>query len=502
MRRLFINLLLLTVLLPAVAQTKSSKRGLGWHEASQNFSEAVIGKLLPGVSWVYNWGQAPVGRPDNLGSEGGMEYVPMCWNNNFDETKLRQWLGNHPGTKYLLGFNEPNFSAQSNMTPQQAATAWPRLEAIAAEYGLKLVAPALNFTGEKVGGRTWSPYEWLDEFLRLYPQAHIDCLALHCYMNWASALNWFATEYFYADLFNPSKKDVYGKYPNIEAFLNSYKEANGHYPRMMLTEFCAWENDGTIQNVNFQIDQMTQKVQYLEKSDLVEGYAWFIGNDAATKYPYMSIFQTNSSTSSLSELGTVYVNMSAFDTEKYYGVDETIAAKDYVDASKDDQQVKLRRNTDSNSELPLQVEFTSGATATYQIDVPSDGTYTLSLRMNSTADNDIRVYVDQLKSAGKVFDGTLSSTSSQWQQQDISFQLKAGRHTIILWNGGVTSFFLNQLQLQSTTGISSISNQPCSSSEVYDLMGRKVSCRSERGSQLSGLPKGIYIVDGKKVAVK
>jgi hypothetical protein len=216
----------------------------------------------------------------------------------------------------------------------------------------------------------------------------------------------------------------------------------------------------------------------------------------------MSIFQTNSSTSSLSELGTVYVNMSAFDTEKYYGVDEAIAAKDYVDASKDDQQVKLRRNTDSNSELPLQVEFTSGATATYQIDVPSDGTYTLSLRMKSTADNAIRVYVDQLKSAGKVFDGTLSSTSSQWQQQDISFQLKAGRHTIILWNGGDTSFFLNQLQLQSTTGISSISNQPCSSSEVYDLMGRKVSCRSERGSQLSGLPKGVYIVDGKKVAVK
>ncbi len=163
MRRLFINLLLLTVLLPAVAQTKSSKRGLGWHEASQPFTEAVIQKLAPGVAWVYNWGQAPVGRPASLGSGKSVEYVPMCWDNNFDETKLREWLNGNPGTKYLLGYNEPNFSAQSNMTPQQAATAWPRLEAIAAEYGLKLVAPALNFTGEKVGGRTWSPYEWLDE---------------------------------------------------------------------------------------------------------------------------------------------------------------------------------------------------------------------------------------------------------------------------------------------------------------------------------------------------
>ena len=47
---------------------------------------------------------------------------------------------------------------------------------------------------------------------------------------------------------------------------------------MMLTEFCSWENDGTITGVDFQIDQMTQKLQKLEQSDLVEGYAWFMAN--------------------------------------------------------------------------------------------------------------------------------------------------------------------------------------------------------------------------------
>lgn len=35
---------------------------------------------------------------------------------------------------YLLTFNEPNFSDQSNMSPQQAADAWPQVEAVATKY--------------------------------------------------------------------------------------------------------------------------------------------------------------------------------------------------------------------------------------------------------------------------------------------------------------------------------------------------------------------------------
>ena len=493
MRRLFINLLLLTVLLPAVAQTKSSKRGLGWHEASQPFTEAVIQKLAPGVAWVYNWGQAPVGRPASLGSGKSVEYVPMCWDNNFDETKLREWLNGNPGTKYLLGYNEPNFSAQSNMTPQQAATAWPRLEAIAAEYGLKLVAPALNFTGEKVGGRTWSPYEWLDEFVRVYPDARMDCLALHCYMNMSSSLNWFATEYFYSDLFNPSKTDVYGRYPNLAAYLTKYKEANGHYPRMMLTEFCAWENNGTIKNVDFQLDQMTQKVQYLEKSDLVEAYAWFIGNSNARNYPYMSLQQTNSASSELSELGKVYVYMSAFDTEKFYTPGEIIAAKDYVDATLDGQQVKLRSNTDAASEQVLQVEFAPSASATYQVEVPFDDTYTLSLRMKSDVDNAVRVYCDGINSAKLYYDGTLPSTSGAWKEQTIEFKksLTAGRHTIMLYSMSLNSFFVNQMELTTTTGISTPTLQATQEADnkYYSLSGVAT----------TKPPKGIYIHNGKKI---
>ena len=75
-----------------------------------------------------------------------MDYVPMTWNGGFDENKIRQYFTDHPGAKYLLGFNEPNFKAQANMTPKQAAEIWPRLEKIAEDFDLELVGPALNYS--------------------------------------------------------------------------------------------------------------------------------------------------------------------------------------------------------------------------------------------------------------------------------------------------------------------------------------------------------------------
>ena len=261
----------------ALAQQRSAKRGIGWDEKTQAISETTISKMAPGISWIYNWGTTPK-TPSLFSTESEVVFLPMCWNANYDEAVLRNYLSGHPEVKVLLGFNEPNFSAQSNMTPQQAVNAWPKLEQMAADYGLELAAPALNFTGEYVGGRTWSPYEWYDEFFRLYPTAKVDYLVLHCYMNWYSSTLWFATEYFYKDLYNPEKTDVYGRYPNIVNYLNTYKEQHGHFPLMYLTEFCAWEGnkDGFTLNAESQIDQMTQKLQLLEQSDLVAGYAWFM----------------------------------------------------------------------------------------------------------------------------------------------------------------------------------------------------------------------------------
>lgn len=163
MKRIPASFLLLILATTALAQQKSAKRGIGWAErdADSYLSDAAIEKMAPGISWVYTWGATPKGATTLLatGEEGSMDFAPMCWNGGYNASVIRNYVRNHPGTKYLLGFNEPNFSAQANMTPADAANKWPAVEALANELRLKLVAPALNFTGERVGGRTWSPYE-------------------------------------------------------------------------------------------------------------------------------------------------------------------------------------------------------------------------------------------------------------------------------------------------------------------------------------------------------
>lgn len=490
MKTIISTILSLLVAVPVLAQERSAKRGIGWDEKTQAISESPVSKMAPGVSWIYNWGTKPRNAVANLGPKGDMEFVPMCWNAGFDETELRQWLTDNPGVRYLLGFNEPNFSAQANMTPAQAAAAWPKLEKIAADFGLKLVAPALNFTNERVGGRTWSPYEWLDEFFRLYPDARVDCLALHCYMNWFSANTWFATEYFYADLYDASKKDVYGRYPNIVKYLDAYRAANGHFPRMMLTEFCSWENDGTVNGVDFQIDQMTQKIQKLEQSDLVEGYAWFMANARAAEYPYFSIFETNRSDSPLSTLGTVYTYMSSFDTSRFYQSGETVDAKDYVDASTDDQQVRLRPNTENGSARPLQLEMRSGAWAKYQLSVPADGDYRFTLHLSSSATTPVWLYVDGKKSVTQ----SLTSTENLWTDRDFTAKLTSGDHSIMIYNAGTEPFLLNSFSFVSTSA--SVSMTPVATDEgpvkVFGVNGTHIATAADL-SELS-LERGIYIV--------
>lgn len=60
--------------------------------------------------------------------------------------------------QYVLGFNEPNFSQQSNISPQDAATHWKTIENKAT--GKVLVSPAIA----PCIHCNMSPFQWLDEF--------------------------------------------------------------------------------------------------------------------------------------------------------------------------------------------------------------------------------------------------------------------------------------------------------------------------------------------------
>ena len=488
-------ILMTSLALPALALTAGSpKRGVCWDEGNLPLGATHARLLSEGVSWVYNWG--PDARNPEIYDET-FSFQPMAWNGAYNATRIKAWLKAHPETRYLLGFNEPNFADQARMTPAAAAASWPALEAIAAEFGVKLVAPVLNFSGSQVGGKVWSPYEWYDEFFRLLPDAKVDLLALHCYMNWYGSNTWFATEYFYSDLYNRSK-ECYGRYPNLVAFLDRYKAAHGHFPRMMLTEFCSWENDGSITGVDFQIDQMTQKVQKLEQSDLVEGYAWFMANDSkgAGSYPYMSLLQRNTADSPLSDLGKVYVSMSAFDKEKFYSPGERIEAKDYVNATTDDQRIRVRPNSEASSALPLQIEIPASGYADYQINVPSDGTYRFLFHVKTQAATKLVLYVDSRKSESV----SVPSTDGVWRDVEIVAPLTAGHHTVMPYNSGSASLWVNALSFDTTGAVGDITAADAEITEVFTLGGISLG-----KADINSLAPGFYPVrlsDGKNRIIK
>ncbi|RDI34920.1 sigma-70 family RNA polymerase sigma factor [Lentzea flaviverrucosa] len=147
---------------PAVPVTASVKKGV----STWNFDG--VGKALTDVraGWYYNWAV----HPDGVPTPPNVEFVPMIWGTKFtDDATLARAKANG---KVLLGFNEPDFPDQANMTPEQALDLWPKLAAT----GLRLGSPAVAHSGDKAGG-------WLDRFMTGAAQRglRVDFIAVHWY---------------------------------------------------------------------------------------------------------------------------------------------------------------------------------------------------------------------------------------------------------------------------------------------------------------------------------
>ena len=414
--------MLALVTLGLVAQPpRSYKRGV----SENNFTRAEeINSLARGVTWFYNWGNLPNSPIAGVVGPGtDMEYVPMIWSANFDEARLRAYLTEHPGVKYLLGYNEPNFRAQANMTPDSAAALWPIVEKTAEDFNLKLVAPALNYSGEALSdGKVYQPNEWMDAFLAAYPEAHFDYLALHCYMN-----------------------SNVGQINYVENFAKRYGK------QVWLTEFCAWEGnvDSTTQKRT-----MVQKIQDLELSPYVYRYAWFKAKGSNSAPYYRLLINQNMLTheppvGTLSGAGKIYLNMSSFDTTYYWLPAQVIPAKDYVYS----QSIAIDLNSDPASQQVLQInEFDVYARAEYLIEIPVDGKYDLRLRLSSRAflsSPQIRVFCDGEVVADQVLPVTgMTTTQDVWKTQMIqNIPLTAGKHRIELRSARSTTCKVNWLRL-------------------------------------------------------
>ncbi len=375
---------------PPGSQYKSEKRGLAYGQHSINDLRAMQNN----VRWWYNWSEAPEAAVEGAYEELGYDFVPMAWDENFDDNRLRSYLDAHPNVKYILGFNEPNFIEQANLTPAQAAAQWPRIEAIARDYNLKIVAPAVNFSPGQVDipgtDDDSSPWAYLDAFFAACPNCQVDYIAIHCYMKEAANVEWFVGEF-----------ERYGK-------------------PLWLTEWASWD-DGGPANVNQQMDYLATTVRMLEAKQSVHRYAWFIGRwDGADTFPFLDVLGNDGE---LTPLGGLYTSIPSLDY--HYSVPARIEAEG------------AHTNIGFQHEPTFDVTggsvnlcwADSGDRLEYKINVENAGTYTLDLRL-ATALNSRSLNI--LLDGNPLYTQTIDSTGGwqSWNTFSRQVQLPSGNHTL------------------------------------------------------------------------
>lgn len=245
------------------------KRGVayGYH------SPADMRALSRGVTWWYNWAFEPDEGVRTTFASMGMAYVPMVWGAAVDTKQVEAKL--LPDAATLLGFNEPNFHEQANLSASAAAAAWPKVQAVADARGLRLVSPAVNFCGG--GCQDTDPFRYLDAFFAACPGCRVDALGVHVYVGCKGEGG------------NHAKWLI----DHLATYERRFTQP------IWLTEFAC--NDAA--NADEQRAFLVDAVAYLEGDPRVERYAWFAGR--ADNVPHVDLLGADGE---LTALGAAYVS--------------------------------------------------------------------------------------------------------------------------------------------------------------------------------------------------
>ena len=191
--------------------------------------------------WYYTWGTlVPGSTPQNC------EFVSMFWGPaNMSDANISATLQAKASgqVKYVLGFNEPDRTDQSNMTVSQALAYWPKLESL----GLPLGSPATSYPTA----------QWFTDFMDSVAaqKRRVDFICVHMYAG----------------------TDDNGFVQTLQAVYNKY-----HLP-IWITEFATadWNATTPAANQYTPADALGFMQRLLPKIDglsFVQRYSWFSGD--------------------------------------------------------------------------------------------------------------------------------------------------------------------------------------------------------------------------------
>ena len=299
--------------------------------------------------------------------------------------------------------------------------------------------------------------------------------------------------------------------------------------KIWLTEFSMGGDGGiNVASPEVQIASMVQQLEYLEKSDKVYRYSWFVVKGVTNKSPYIGLIvpKLGYGERELTEVGKVYVYMTDFDETVYHGVDDVVPASEYISSS----SLVLGSNGDNMNPGELEItQFNSGAYADYQFDIPSAGEYTLTLRVSGQGeptrfDPSIAIYSvdengEQLATLAEATQFALSGDNAVFENVAFKLQLQAGKQRIRIADanpympsgihisslsfkedfGGVDSVVANSGEFTCAVegGMLHVYGAAVAlRGEVYDLNGRLVASGAFDGNMMSvsGLAAGMYVL--------
>ena len=136
------------------------------------------------ISWYYNWGMSKfksLTEDSKRGIEfakefGEIEFVPMVWSSNsYSDTNSKVNAAVSMGAKYILGYNEPDYKNQANMSVNQAVSYWQAFM----NKNIRAGSPATAIwpTGSS---------DWFIPFMNQInatSNLDVDFITIHCYPN-------------------------------------------------------------------------------------------------------------------------------------------------------------------------------------------------------------------------------------------------------------------------------------------------------------------------------